>query len=391
MSDDTLLEVAEAMADLDHPVKIAAAEWARENLARRDVVDADLRLVFAAEDWKACAEHGVLGAMVSPQFGGGGRGLAATLLELEGIGHGCRDNGLPYALASQMLTTQLVLERFGSPAQQELLPPMVAGDVIGSFAITEPDVGSDAFSISATAEPLPDGGFRLNASKVYITLGPVCDFALVFATTDPSKGRWGLSLFLVPMDAPGVERGEVRPKMGMRTTPFGDLTFRDVVLGADAVVGRPGAGGSIFSAVIDIERAYIFAPQVGAMQRQLEDTIEFARGREQGGRPIAGHQAVAHRIAAMKERHERARLFLYRAAMADLRGDGVTLSASLAKIVAAEAGIESSLDASLIHGARGYLPEFEIERQLRDAVGGLTYSGSTDVLRNVVARLLGAG
>ena len=392
MSSEALLEVAQAMADLAHPVKQAASEWARANIGLRDLVEADQKSLFGRDDWQACADHGLLGSMVSPEFGGAGGSLVTALLNLEGLGHGCRDNGLTFALASQMLSTQLVLERFCTPEQQSRwLPALVDGSAIGAFAMTEPEAGSDAFSMTATAEPLSGGGYRLDGHKAYITFGPVCDLCIVFASTRPDSGSWGISAFLVPTDLPGVERGQVRPKMGMRTTPFGDLRFRSVELPPESLIGREGSGASIFTATLDVERAFIFAPQVGAMQRQLEDTIAFARMREQGGHPIAEYQAVAHRIATMKERHERARLFLYRAALAEARGERLTMAASLAKIVACDAGIESSLDAAVIHGARGYLPEFEGERQFRDAVGGLVYSGSTDVLRNVVARLLGAG
>jgi len=133
----------------------------------------------------------------------------------------------------------------------------------------------------------------------------------------------------------------------------------------------------------------VFAPQVGAMERQLHEAIAYAKHREQGGHPIGHYQAVSHRIVAMKERYERARYFLYRAAMAETTGRDFTMYASLAKLVAGEVGIESALDASIVQGARGYLTEFEFERSLRDAIGGLTYSGTADIMRNVIARNLG--
>jgi alkylation response protein AidB-like acyl-CoA dehydrogenase len=179
--------------------------------------------------------------------------------------------------------------------------------------------------------------------------------------------------------------------MGMRTTPFGDLEFHDVVVPADALLGREGAGARIFGAILDVERSYVFAPQVGAMERQLQEAIDYAKHREQGGHPIGHYQAVSHRIVAMKERYERARYFLYRAAMAETTGRDFTMYASLAKLVAGEVGIESALDASVVQGARGYLTEFEFERSLRDAIGGLTYSGTADIMRNVIARHLGLG
>lgn len=392
MSDDALLAIAHAIADVDHPVKTQVAEWARQNLATGDRVGADLRSEFAADDWKRCADRGIHGVMVPTEFGGSGADLATTLLTLEGLGHGCRDNGLAYAICSQMLSTQETLVRFGSAAQQqEWIPPLITGDVLGAFAITEPEAGSDAYSLRTTATRLDDGSYVLNGHKAYITLASRCAFVIVFASTAPGAGAWGISAFLVPTDLDGVERLANRDKMGMRTTPFGDITLTDVVVPASALIGREGSGASIFNAVLQVERSFVFATQVGAMQRQLEATIAFACEREQGGHPIGNHQAVAHRIADMKQRHETARLMLYRAAIASVTGRDVAMSAALAKLVASEAGIDAALSASMVRGAKGYVSEFEVERDLRDAIGGLVYSGTSDIQRNIIARLLGLG
>lgn len=389
---DDLAALAEAIADVDHPVKVATSEWAAAELAGRDLVAADAASTFSLDDWRRCADRGIFRLMVPSEYGGSGAGLAEALLTLEGLGHGCADNGLTFAVASQMLSTQVALTRFASSEQRERwLPGLLDGTTLAALAMTEPESGSDAFSMAARAVKLPDGSYRIDGHKAYITFGPICDLVIVFASTRPEAGSWGISAFLVDTTLPGVGRSAVREKMGMRTTPFGDIEFDGVIVPADALLGREGAGARIFAAILDIERSYVFAPQVGAMQRQVEAAIAFARTREQGGGPIARYQAVSHRIVAMKERHERARLFLYRAAIAEATGRDVTMAASLAKIVACDTGIESSLDMATIHGARGYVTEFEVERSFRDAVGGLAYSGSTDVLRNVVARLLGLG
>ena len=391
-ADDRLAALARAMADPEHPTKVETAAWARTHLGRGDRVEADAASRFALDDWERCAERGLLRLLVPASMGGAGDDLADALLTLEGLGLGCADNGLTYAVASQLLSSQVALTRFGTPEQIERwLPGWMAGTSFASFAMTEPGSGSDAFALSTTARRLDDGSYRLDGHKAYVTFAPVCDVSIVFASTRPDAGSWGITAFLVDTSLPGVERGDVRPKMGMRTTPFGDLRLDGVVVGPDAVLGREGAGASIFGAVLDVERSYVFATQVGAMERQLDESIAYARERHQGGRPIGAHQAVAHRIVAMKERHERARLFLYRAAMAEVTGRDVPMWASLAKIVAAEVGIGAALDASMVQGARGYLSEFEIERSVRDAIGGLTYSGTPDVLRNVVARHLGVG
>ena len=390
--DAELLAVATAMADVNHPVKSEVSNWASRELATHDRVDADLNSNFAADDWKRCADRGILGVMVPRELGGSGADLATTLLTLEGLGHGCRDNGLAFAIGSQILSTQETLVRFGSEEQQrEWIPQLIAGDVLGAFAMTEPDSGSDAYSLATSAVRRDDGSYVVNGHKAYLTLGSRCAFVIVFASTKPGAGAWGLSTFLVPTDLEGVERVGNDDKMGMRTTPFGDITLTDVVVPASALIGREGAGAAIFNAVLQVERSFVFATQVGAMQRQLEASIAYASTRVQGGQPIGSYQAVSHRIADMKQHHEMARLMLYRAAMAAVTGRDLAMSAALAKLTASEAGLETALSASIVHGATGYVSKFEVERDLRDAIGGLVYSGTSDIQRNIIARLLGLG
>lgn len=215
--------------------------------------------------------------------------------------------------------------------------------------------------------------------------------ALVFASTNPDAGPWGLTAFLVPTNLDGVELLGNRDKMGMRTTPFGDLQFTDVVVPADAMLGRQGAGVSIFNTVLEVERSFVFITMVGALERLIDDTIDFANNRQQGGASISSYQAISHRIVKMKERHETARLLIYKAAMASVTKTGTTMASALAKIAACDLSIASTLDAVSIYGARGYVSEYEVERELRDAVGGMVYSGTSEVQRNNVARLLGLG
>ena len=211
VTDLTSLAV-EAMCDLRHSVKTEVAEWAAEHLGQRDLVTADRESIFSEDDWKACADRGLLGLIVSPTFGGRGQDLITLMLSLEGLGLGCRDNGLVFALASQVLSTQYTIERFGSDEQcRTWLPRLCDGSAIGAFAITEPGSGSNAYAMSTTAEPTADG-YVLNGHKAYLTLGPRSDVCVVFAATDPAAGSWGISAFLVPMDLPGVQRGPNRGK-----------------------------------------------------------------------------------------------------------------------------------------------------------------------------------
>ena len=390
--DAELLAIARAIADPDHPVKRDVAAWAAAHLAQEDRISGDRELRFSGADWKRCADRGIHGVRVPTALGGGGADLATTLLTLEGLGQGCRDNGLAFAIGSQILSTQETIVRFGTPEQQERwIPPLIKGEAYGAFAMTEPDSGSDAYKVATRAERRSDGSYVLNGHKAYITLGSRCDLVVVFASTDPDAGRWGLSTFLVPTDVAGVERLPNRDKMGMRTTPFGDITLTDAVVPESALVGREGAGASIFNSVLEVERSFVFATQVGAVERQLADAIAYAGEREQGGQPIGNYQAVAHRLADMKQQHEAARLFLYRAAIAAVSGTEVAMSAALSKLTASETGLAAGLAAASVYGAKGYVSEFEVERDVRDAIGGLVYSGTSDIQRNIVARLLGVG
>ena len=255
-------------------------------------------------------------------------------------------------------------------------------------ALTEVESGSDAFNLSMRAEKDGDD-YVLNGVKRYISLGPLADTILVFATVDPAKGRWGVTAFLVEAARAGVERGPMQHKMGLRTVPFGDITFENCVVPASNRLGPEGAGVSISNHSLEIERCCILASQLGAMERQLEGAVEYARERRQFGQPIGKFQAVSHRAADMKLRLETARLLLYKVAWLKTRNQPAMMEAALLKLHLSEAFVASGLDAIRIHGGAGYLSEGGVERDLRDAIGGVIYAGTSDIQRNIVARLLG--
>jgi alkylation response protein AidB-like acyl-CoA dehydrogenase len=234
-----------------------------------------------------------------------------------------------------------------------------------------------------------DGGYRLTGHKRFITFAPIADVALILATVDPSRGRWGLTSFLVDTTAGGCERSGPWEKMGLRSVPMGDLVFDGCFVPEDHRLGPEGAGGSIAAASLGRERAFIVATNVGAMQRQLEESLEYARTRKQFGQPIGKFQAVSNRIADMRLSLESARLLLYKVIWMIEQGEDVTMEAALLKLHLSESFVESSMDSIRIHGGRGYLAETGVERDLRDAVGGLIYAGTSDIQRVIVARMLG--
>lgn len=326
---------------------------------------------------------------VPEEYGGRPTDLLTAMLMMEGLGYGCPDNGLTFALNTQLWTVQLPIVRFGSDEQKRrFLPEMCTGRSIGAHALTEPESGSDAFSLTMRAEKRGDG-YVLNGTKRYVTLAPLADTILVFASTDPDKGAWGVSAFIVEADREGVRRGVMQHKMGLRTTPFGDIEFDDCVVPAENRLGPEGAGTSISNHSLEIERCCILASQLGAMERQLETAVDYARTRTQFGKPIGKFQAVSHRAADMKLRLETARLLLYKVAWLKAHDRPAMMEAALLKLYLSEAFVASGLDAIRIHGGAGYLSEGGVERDLRDAIGGVIYAGTSDIQRNIVARLLG--
>lgn len=362
-------------------------EFARTEL-NSDLVARDADQSFDPALWSRCAEAGILGSYVPDEYGGRGRDVTTTVAVMEALGYGCADNGLTLALNGQMWAVQEPIQQFGSEAQKERYLPLLTSGGYGAHAMSEPGSGSDTFALATTAEKTTDG-YVLNGKKSYIGLAPVCDVALVFASTDLSVGRWGITAFLVDGETVGVTRSPNQPKMGLRTGPFGELAFEDCFVPTTARLGPEGAGASIFTKSMDWERSFIFASHVGSMARQLDESVEYARSRHQFGQPVGKFQSVSNRIADMRLRLETSRLLLYKAAWLIDTGQPAQLNSTLANLHLAESFVASSTDAIRIHGAKGYLSEYGIERDLRDALGGVIYSGTSDIQRQVIARLLG--
>lgn len=379
----------EAILNNGHPQKLATAEWARTNLDDPALPERDADCIFWREGWRRLAERNMFGILASPKYGGQGRALTTALLELEGLGLGCRDDGLVFATTSQVLTFGLALERFGTEAQKdEWMPKVVSGDAIGSFSMSEPESGSDAFSLQTTATKT-EGGYLLNGEKAWVTMAPVADLFIVFATVNPDVGRWGVTAFLIPVDTPGLIVGENRPKMGMRTTPFSNVILSDCFVPDSAVMGAEGAGASIFSASMEAERGFLLVGSIGALERVLDDAVSYGRTREQFGQPIGAFQGVSHALAQVKLGHESARLLMYKAAALQQRGESSMMAAALSKLAGSEGALAGALASVEIHGARGYVSEYGVERDLRNLSGGVIYGGASGIQKNIIARLLG--
>lgn len=369
--------------------RTAARDFATRALSDPSLEARERDGVFDRDQWARCAEYGILGLSVPEEFGGAEIDLPTAMLIMEGLGEGCPDNGLPFALNAQLWTVQRPIVRFGTDEQKRrYLPGLCGGALIGAHALTEPDTGSDAFSMSMRAEPSGET-YVLNGTKCLVSLAPIADVILVFCSTAPARGKWGISAFVVDATTPGLRAAPMQHKMGLRTVPIGALHFEDCVVPASARLGPEGAGVSIANHSLEVERCCILASQLGAMERQLQRTVAYARSRRQFGQAIGKFQSVSNRVADMKLRIETARLLLYKVAWMVERGQPAMMEAALLKLYLSEAFVESGLDAIRIHGGVGYLSEGGVERDLRDAVGGVLYAGTSDIQRNIVARLLG--
>ncbi len=366
----------------------AAVAFARREL-NQDLAKREDAGEFPREAWQACAKFGIQGLPVPAELGGAGSDTLTTALVMEALGYGCQDNGLLFSLNAQMWAVELPLVIFGTPAQQRAyLPGLVSGDIIGGHAMTEPESGSDALQMRTRAERRGDH-YILNGAKQYITNAPVADVLLVYASAAGRPGLTGLSAFLVDAATPGLAVSSGFEKMGLRTSPMGEIALTDCLVPAENRLGPEGAGMAIFNSSMEWERSCLFASAVGAMRRQLDACVRYARSREQFGQPIGKFQGVAGKLADMYVRLEAARLLIYRVAWLKQQGRSAPAEAAAAKLFTSEAWVRTSQDAIQTHGAFGYMKDAGIERDLRDALASTIYSGTSEIQRVVLARMLG--
>ena len=345
---------------------------------------------FPREDWQRCAEFGVLGWPVPQEYGGRGLDPLTTIIALEALGYGCRDNGLVFAVNNHLWGCAIHLLLHGTHQQkQQYLPALCEGSLIGAQALSEPGTGSDLLGLTTRARR--DGNsYRLHSTKCFISNGPVADVFIVLARTgDGGRTQNQLSAFLVTADMPGVVKTREQPKMGLRTTPMGVVEFDGTPVPSANLLGREGAGYAVFTSSIEWERSFAFASHVGTMERLLEASVRHANSRQQFGRSIGTFQAVSHPIADMKIRLELARMLLYKVGWLKREGRLALLEATMAKIFVSESLVQTATAALEVHGARGYLTDDGIERELRDALGGPIYAGTNAVQRGILAELLG--
>jgi alkylation response protein AidB-like acyl-CoA dehydrogenase len=332
------------------------------------LVERDAAGEFWAEGWRRCGAMGLCGLPVPEELGGVGADRVTTAAALEALGYGCTDAGLVFSLNAHLWSAVVPIWRYGSGEQRErYLRRLCSGEWVGLHAMTEPDSGSDAFALSTVAERDGDG-FVLRGRKTLITNTPLAKLYIVFARAPGTEGALGVSGYLVEAGAEGASVERPAEKMGLRTSPMADLVLDDVRVGPDALLGKAGRGASIFASSMEWERLLIMAAQLGALEHSLEDAAAAARsGAEEPHPDTLANTGVA--LAA-------ARALLYETAAAYDAGETRPGPAAAVKLLASETVLRAAIDLS-------------DDRRLRDAVGGRLYSGTSQLMRRLVARDMG--
>ena len=350
---------------------------------------------FPMELWPKLADLGVLGIGVDPEFGGSGGDMMDAVLVGEALAAG--SSGVALSMGAHSNLCVYNLSRNGTDAQKRRhLPDLCAGRKVGALCITEPDTGSDAVGMSTTARRDGDR-YLLNGTKTWITNGPIADLFIVYAKTRPDAGARGISALLVERGSPGLSTSAPFDKMGCRGSPTSQVIFEDCEVPADNLLGVENNGVHVLMSGLDVERAVFASLPVGQAQRALDLTLQYARDRQQFGKPIGEHQLVAARLADMYTRVEASRLMVYRAATALAgferggRGTPIHRLAASSLLFAAEAAEKVVYDAVQIHGGNGYSQEFEVSRLYRDVRLGTIGAGTSEIRRLIIARELLAG
>lgn len=340
---------------------------------------------FTREEWIVCGQLGLLGMCVPESYGG--RGLGARMLArlLRTLGQVCADLGLGFSVGAHAFGCVRPIFEYGSEdLRAGALPALVSGEAVGALAMTECDAGSDIAAIQTRAVRRGDQ-YVLNGEKIYVTNAPLASLFLVFAITEPRHGILGISGFVVDRDSPGLEIGDPIRKTALESSPMASVRLSDTPVRLENRLGAEGQGREIFALAMEWERTCLSGLFVGMLDRQLDEVVEQARTRRQFGRAIADHQAIAHRIAGMYVRLKLAELLVEQAGCMLDEGDPGGIESCVAKLAAADAAIQSSLDAIQIFGAAGILIDRGIERYLRDAVAGPLFAGTSEMLRDRIA------
>jgi butyryl-CoA dehydrogenase len=339
---------------------------------------------FDTELVQKIADMGFLGAIVSEEYGGRGLDYLSYGLIVEEIGRG--DSSARTVVSVQTSLVAKTIENWGSEEQKhEWLPKLCSGEALGCFALTEPDTGSDAANQKTRATKV-DGGWKISGQKMFISMGNYAQLALVFAQTDPEQGYRGLACFLVPTESDGFSASEIHGKLGLRASDTAELALDGVEVPDSSMLGSVGDGFKVAMSALDSGRFSVASGCVGISQGCVNASVEYAKSREQFGRPIASFQLVQEMIADMVVDTEAARGLVWRAGWLKDNGKPSTTETSIAKLYATEAAVRNANLAIQVHGGSGYVDDYPVERYLRDARVTTLYEGTSQIQKLIIGR-----
>jgi butyryl-CoA dehydrogenase len=369
-------------------VQKTAREFAQaEVLPKAAEIDREHR--HPAELVKRMAELGFLGMAVPEPYGGAGLDHVSYALAMEEIARACASTAVIMSVNNSLVCDPL--HRFGTEAQKaEWLAPLASGKLLGCFALSEPEAGSDAAAQKTTATRDGDG-WILQGTKNWITNGPVADVCVLFAMNDRAAGHKGISAFIVPLKHPGVRVGPPDDKLGIRGSKSSQIFLDEARLPASHLLGEVGQGFKIAMSTLDGGRIGIAAQALGIARAALEDALAYAQQRRTFGKPIAQHQAIAFKLADMATEIDAARLLTLRAAWLKDQKQPYGKEAAMAKLYASDVANRAAREAIQIFGGNGYVTEYPVERHFRDAKITEIYEGTSEIQRLVIAGHLAKG
>jgi alkylation response protein AidB-like acyl-CoA dehydrogenase len=366
-------------------VRAAVREWV-DAVVVPDALRNDREERFPQEALDGLRETGFVGMTIGERWGGGGADPLTYCLFIEELSRG--DANVRSIMSVHLGLVAGSIERWGTEAQQEQwLPRMATGEVLGCFGLTEPDHGSNPADLRATAVALPGGGWRIDGRKVFITNGSIAGVALVMARTG-GPGSKGVSAFLVPTSADGFTANPLHGKLGLRSCDTAELVLDGVQVAADALLGGEGNGLKVALSALDDGRMSIAASCTGVSQAALDSMVAYAGSREQFGKPIAGHQLVQELIADSAVDVDASRLLTWAVADLKARGERYSLAASKAKLFATEASVRVANACIQVHGGYGYVDEYPAAKYLRDARVTTLYEGTSQIQKLLIGRAI---
>ncbi len=341
---------------------------------------------FDLEIVKKLADQGYLGAIVPQEYGGAGLDYMSYGLVVEEVGRGCSSVRTVVSVQTSLVCSAFL--KWGTEEQKlKYLPKLCSGEWLGCFGLTEPDTGSDAANQKTRARKT-DTGWVINGAKMWISMANYAKVALIFAQTDPALGYKGLGCFLVDTDQPGFKPAPIEHKMGLHASDTASIALEDVEVSDDQLLGTIGDGFKVAMSSLDSGRYSVAAGCVGVCQGCVEESVKYAKEREQFGKPIASFQLVQGMIADMVLKTDASRMLVWRAGWLKDMGRPNTLETSVAKLHATEAAVECANTAIQVHGGAGYVDDHPVERYFRDVRVTTLYEGTSQIQKLIIGRAM---